>query len=190
MKKTLTTLLLFVVAVTFAQDKKSLQERSAKMYEYTIQNEYAKLLDLTYPKIFDLVPKATMLQMLQGMMDNEMMRIELLDRVPNFSYSSIEKIENGYYSLVDHDITMKMIFKEPIGQEQGEMMVTAMKQQLESGEVSFDAQQNAIIAKKRSQMIAVCNSDTDNKWTFLNNDKGNGYVTTIFSDEVRNKLGI
>ncbi|OIQ16229.1 MAG: hypothetical protein BM557_10180 [Flavobacterium sp. MedPE-SWcel] len=190
MKKIFIALLLFISTITLAQDKKSLEEGATKMYNYTVNAEYDKLLDITYPKIFTLIPKEKMLQAFESMVDNEQTTIKMLDEAPNFKYGAITKVEDGYYCIIDHDLAMEMTFKEAIPKDQSEMVVNLMKKRLETDKVIFDPEKNSITVHKRAQVIAIANKLSNNKWTYINNDKNSPYVKMLLNESVRTKLGL
>ena len=160
------------------------------MYDYTVNAEYDKLLDITYPKIFTLIPKERMLQAFESMVDNEQATIKILNEAPNFKYGEITKIEDGYYCIIGHDLAMEMTFKETIPEDQSEMIVNLMKERLDTDKVTFNSEKNSITIRKKAQVIAIANKLSDNKWTYINNDKNSPYVNMLLDENVRTKLGL
>ena len=47
----------FALNNAVAQNQESLEKETNKMYEATLKMDFDKIIEYTYPKIFDLVPK-------------------------------------------------------------------------------------------------------------------------------------
>ena len=191
MKKYLITLVLFLtVATGFAQDKKSLEARVQKMYELTVSGKFNELMDYTYPKIFEIVPKeqltAAMQEMLKG---NDEFTISILPTPPNFVFGDIKKVGSGFYTIVKHDTKMQIKFNEPMEEEEAEMMIEMFKEAMASDDVTYNAETNSIIVLKKSEVIAAADGYTKNEWMFTNKTK-NELMTRLFDQEVRVALGI
>ena len=188
MKKLLLIALLLAAPLCMdAQDKASLEQNAQKMMDFTVSKDFSALLDLTYPKLFEIVPREQMMQALSGMMNGDDIKVELLPTPPNFKFGDIKKIENGTYCLVEHDLAMKMIYADTTIDP--DMMISIFKEGLDTEDVTYDKAQNAYIIKKRAQIIAVADAATGGKWTFVNNDGGK-LIPMIFPDNVRKELGL
>lgn len=183
-------MLLFTVTA-IAQDKQSLQQKAREMYEVTVNNDYDKILDYTYPKIFELVPREQMKEILSSLFNSPELEVTILDTPPEFTYGDIKKINDGYYCLVQHNLSMKMVFAEKIAVDQQAVLVQGMKKAMATDKVTFDEKENAITIHKRAEMIAVSDSYTVNKWSFANNNKEQGnFMNMLFSEAVINELGL
>ncbi|MDV6169807.1 hypothetical protein R1T16_15325 [Flavobacterium sp. DG1-102-2] len=172
-----------------AQDKASLAKDAQRMLDYTFAENYKGLMDLTYPKIFDLIPKEQMLEMLPKMLKGEGYTIKL-DKVPeNFTFGDIKKIEGGSYAVVSYDTQMRMIFTERPADKEIETMTTMFKENMKASVATFDKTDNSFLIKKRSQMIAAADAATGQKWTFLNNENPQ-LIEKLFSENIRKGLGL
>lgn len=183
-------LLAFLIAAPLclkAQDRAALEQNAQKMMDFTVSKNYQALLDLTYPKIFEIVPRDQMMQILTNMMNGDGFSITLLPAKPNFTFGDIKKIDKGTYCVFEHDLAMKMTFTEPV--EDVEMMLGIFKTNLKTDDVTYDAGQNSFTIKKRAQVIAVADALSNNKWTFVNNDGGR-MMHMIFPDTVMKQLGL
>ena len=170
-----------------APDKASLEQNAQKMMDFTMSKNYSALMDLTYPKIFDIVPREQMIEILTNMMNGDGFSITLLPAAPNFTFGDIKNIDGAYYSVLGHDLAMKMAFTIPM--EDPEMMVGIFKSQLQTDDVTYDKAQNAFTIKKRAQVIAIADASTNGKWTFVNND-GSKLMNMLFSENVIKQLGL
>ena len=170
-----------------APNKALLEQNAQKMMDFTISKNYSALMDLTYPKIFDIVPREQMMEILANMMNGDGFTITLLPTAPNFKFGDIREIDSAYYSVFEHDLAMKMAFTAPM--EDPEMMVGIFKTQLQTDDVTYDKSQNAFTIKKRAQVIAVADASTNGKWAFVNNDGGK-LMNMLFPENVIKELGL
>ncbi|MGQ3089015.1 hypothetical protein, partial [Flavobacterium sp.] len=160
MKKLILLSVLLISSITiFAQDKKSLEERANQMYGYTASEQYEKLLDFTYPKLFTIVPRDKMVEILQRMTKGEGFTIAIAPTPPNFKFGEIKKIDGGHYSVLTHDLNMKMRFDEPVADDELEFLLASLKTNLKTDNVTFDKKDNSFTIIKRSQAVAVWDKD-------------------------------
>jgi hypothetical protein len=172
-----------------AQDKKSLEERVGKMYEYTATKQYEKLTDLTYPKLFTIIPREKMVEALGAMSKGDGFTINIMNTPPNFKFGEIRKIEDGRYCVIAYDLNMKMIFVEPIAADEVDMLLATFKEALKTNDVTFDIKDNSINIKKKAQAVGVSDKLSNNQWTFINNSDG-PIKGKVFSEKVVKELGI
>lgn len=182
-------LFLFVSVSLFAQDKKSLEERANKMYEYTASQQYEKLLDYTYPKLFTLIPKEKMVEALRGMTKGEGFTITIAPPPANFKFGEIKKIDDAHYCVLTHNLSMKMTFTEPVGDEELKLLLPSFKEAMKTDNVTFDKKDNSFTIIKASQAIAVFDKLSNNQWTFVNNTEG-PIKGMLFSERVIKELGL
>ncbi len=173
-----------------AQDKKSMEERAKKMYEHTIKGEFKALMDYTYPRLFEMIPKEKVIEGMQSMLNgNPQFKMVILNTPPNFVYGEIKKVDDGSYALIKHDFKMQMIFNEPITPEEAGMTVGLFKQAMETENVVFDAQTNSITILKQSEVIAAYDKYTNNQWMFTNKTKRE-LMSKMFSEKVLKELNL
>ncbi|TCK69246.1 hypothetical protein DFQ05_0766 [Winogradskyella wandonensis] len=186
MKKNFKILLLLlafssVVANSFAQTNNSeLKELSDKMFQYTNDRDFDALLDMTYPKIFELVPKETMktvfVSMFQG---TEEMSVDLPKQNPEYVLSDIYKTENDStdFAFLSYDMFMSMTFKKQEFDDEGkDMMIKMMK--LQGMEASFENNSKVNVKAPNRLVIFIKNEDTKDEWKMLNYDPN----SPIFAD--------
>lgn len=189
MKKLLLSILLLSCILVSAQDKKSLQERANKAVEHTVKGEYEKLMDYTYPKIFDLVPRDVLAKMFRDMLKADGFTISIVNTAPNFTYGEIKKIDNAYYSVIEHDLHMNLVFDDPIEDADIDDTVNAFKTAMKSNDISYDKLTRTLKIKKRAQMIAVADALTKNQWMYINND-GGPLLAKLIPEKAIKQLGL
>ena len=193
MKKIVLSLILFFLTnVIVGQDLKSLEDETTKMYNSTSKMNFEEILDFSYPKLFDIVSREQMKQMLEATFSNEQFDISFLPIAPNFDYAPIKKIDNKSLCIIKYNIGMSMHFNEPIEDETVEIMINTLKAQGESySDVKFNKEKNTFIIKGISTMIAIADDITENKWKFITYDKNKRQIAEmLLSDSILNKLGL
>ena len=160
-----------------------------KIYQATVVLDYDAILDATYPKVFEIVPKEQMKEVLKSTFNGgEGIKIKLLPTQPEFSFGEIFKIDNQSFCLVDHNLSMQLTMDEKM--EDVEMMISIFKSALETEKVTFDEQTNTFTIHKRSTMIGIYDEFTNNSWKFLNKDKNNVLANKLLSEKVIKTLGL
>lgn len=190
MKSKITFLSLFFICAlsTIAQNMESLKTDALKYYKASTLMDYDALFATTYPKVFDIIPKESMKQMFQQMMDNEQFSIQLVDAEPNFTFGEIKKIGNQTFCLIDHNNVMLMKFKKPM--EDAEAMIAIFKKSMDAENVTFDKSSNEFKIELRATIIGIADELTQNKWKFLNKDKENQLFNMLFDDTIKTALGL
>ena len=193
MKNILLVAFVLISSLTFAQDKKSLEERAQAVYTATTNSsgDYAAVTEYTYPRVFDIVPKETLIKVMNSVLNSPEVKIEMLNVKPDFSYGTIKKIDGAYYCLIDHNLGMKMTFNQDIPSEQGEMIKDQIKTAMEAENVVFNDEENSFTIQKQATMLAIADSHTNNQWYFLNlGDKSSErIIAMLFDNKVREEVG-
>lgn len=193
MKNILLVAFVLISSLTFAQDKKSLEERAQAVYTATTNSsgDYAAVTEYTYPRVFDIVPKETLIKVMNSVLNSPEVKIEMLNVKPDFSYGTIQKIDGAYYCLIDHNLGMKMTFNQDIPSEQGEMIKDQIKTAMEAENVVFNDEENSFTIQKQATMLAIADSHTNNQWYFLNlGDKSSErIIAMLFDNKVREEVG-
>lgn len=188
--KKIAFLLLLISQLTVAQDLNSLKVEAQKLFDATKTMDYDKIIDGTYPKVFEMVPKQQMKQILISTFNgNDEMKISLLDIEPDFKFGEIKKIDNQTFCLIDHNFAMELTIKEKIeDDDEAQMMIDIFKEAMETEKVTFNKEKNSFTITKVSTMIAIFDDATKNTWKFLNKDKENALAKNLFSKKVLKAL--
>lgn len=173
----------------YSQTIEPLKAEVERIYQATVVLDYDTILDVTYPKLFDLVSKAQMKEVLKATFKgDEGIKVKLLPIQPEFTFGEIFKIDNQYFCLVNHNLSMQLIMDEKI--EDVEMMISIFKSMMETDKVTFDQSANTFTIHKRSTMIGIYDQFTNNTWKFLNKDKSNVLANKLLSEKVIKTLGL
>lgn len=184
-------LALLLVQLTFSQDAKELKDGAQKVYDATMSLNYDAILDLTYPKLFEIVPREQLRQMIvQTFNGNEEMKVKLINVAPNFSFGEIKKIDNHSFCLINHNLSMEIILKVKLTPDEATAMLDLFKEAMETREVTFDKEKNAFKITKIATMIAIADESTKNQWKYFNRDKKNALLSTLFGEKVAKELGL
>lgn len=193
MKQKITFLLCFLLVqlTATAQDLNALKIGADKIYKATITLDYDNILNYTYPKVFDLVAKEQMKEILKNTFNgNEQMKVKLIDMAPEFSYGDIKKIGDKTFCLVTHNLAMELVMVQTLSEEDGKMMADMMKESMETNDITFNKEKNAFMITKKATMIAIADASTKNEWRFLNKDKDNAIAKYIFDEKTLKELGL
>jgi hypothetical protein len=189
MKKTYLLLAFLATTIGFSQTLETLKADTKKMYEASYIMNYDEVTNFTYPKVFDLIPKEKMLEMLEQTFNNETMRIRLVTVDPKFVYSDIQKIENKNVAVVNYNNAMRIIFEQKMTDEEGTKMVENFKSAGNYLVANFEKERNALYLEGPATMIAVADETTKNEWKFLNYEKGQSQIaTTVLGESLVTKL--
>lgn len=189
MKIIFTVLLALLAVTTKAQDKAILEKNANMMLEFTIKENYPSMLNLIYPRFFELIPREKLLEALPKMQKGNGYTITFLETPPNFAYGEIKKIDGGSYVLIKYDLKMKMAFTEPMGDEELASMLPEFKKTMGTENITFNKQENAFLIRKRSTMIGTSDKFSGNEWKFLNNDNPE-LLKKLFSEKIIKELGL
>lgn len=190
--KTIFLFLLLAAQQSYSQDLDSLKERTQNVYQYTINLDYDKLLETSYQKLFEIVPKDEVRQILVTTFSgNNEMKIKIINIPPNFKFGKIKKVEDHTFCFIDYDIAMEFeIVGQQFNKSEGIEIAGNMKKQMDAKEVTFNEESNTFKILKRSDMIAIWDDSTNNQWQFLNRDKDNVLAKYLFSKKVISELGL
>lgn len=183
---------LFLTTTSFCQDLQSLEIETNKMHKATSKMNFDEILDFTYPKLYDILSREQMKEVLEMTFTNEQFDISFLPIDPEFDYTSIKKIEKKSLSVIKYNLGMIMRFNEPVDDETANIMIESLQAQGESyASVKFDKEKNTFYIKGKSTMIAIADEFTENKWKFITYDKNKRQIAEmLLSDSILNKLGL
>lgn len=183
--------ILFILTsiITFAQDLTSLKNDAQKVYDLTIEKKYDKVLDYTYPKLFEIIPRKEMLEVLNNMLDNEEMTMTIEEVSPNFTFSQVMKINSGTYYVIEHNNKMTMKFKQELG-EGKEMIIEYMRESMPNYQITFDEKTEIITLDGKAKMIAISDELTNGIWKFLNYNGDSPMMEQVLGKDILEKLGL
>ena len=189
MKKLFLILAFLATSIGFSQTLQSLKADTQKMYEASYNMNYDEVTSFTYPKVFELIPKEKMLEILEQTFNNESMRVRLVTVDPKFVYSEIQNIENKNVAIVNYNNAMRIIFEQKMTEEEGTKMLENFKNSGNYTVTKFEKERNAFYLEGPATMIAVADETTKNEWKFLNYEKGQSQMANeVLGESLISKL--
>ena len=183
-------LFLFFVFVAMSgegQQDTSLINRLRSVLNFTKLKQLDKVMDYTYPKVFTVVSREQLGEIMKSMYETDEFSTDL-DSVNIDTIFTIVKINDARYAIARHSMLMKMKYKDPVDSKDIDLLVQGVEQQYGEGQVRFDKKANSLNISMVSYMIAV-KDELSPKWTFMNFDLTNpGFVELILGKEVMAKL--
>ncbi|WP_406683553.1 hypothetical protein N1F78_12800 [Seonamhaeicola sp. MEBiC1930] len=178
-----------VNVISSQNSSKDLSVLVDKMFSDVINKDFESLLDMTHPKVYDILPRAKMLSVIKMMFEgNEEYSIETAKEAPEYVVSEIYKgkSNNLEYAFVSYDMDMKMTFKsQEFDDEAIKMMTTMMKAQ--GMDVEFVSSNTLEAIVKNSMTILLKEDATEGKWVLLNYDADSPLFYQVVSSDLVEK---
>lgn len=176
--------------LAFSQADTSLPQRLNLFIEANSKMDLEKVLDYTYPKLFTIVPKEQILEIMKASFNNEQMSIRL-DSLRADSIYPVFQTKQGSYAKILYSMKMTMHLKKQDAdsskkKENADAMLLAMKSQLGEKRVRMDGAGN-IILHVSAVMVAAKDIYADD-WCFVNLKDGDPITSQLFSKEIIDKL--
>lgn len=192
MKKNLLMLAAFISLYVVGQKKEDIAPDVSKMIQANSQLDFETVMDYTYPVLFDFAPKEMLVEMMKESYDNPMMTITFkIENDIKLDISDVKLIRDGHYALVKFPSRMIMTFKNPLPEENINMMIEGMKSNLKAEKIEFIKEENALHVDLISETIAIFDKHTENTWKFMNYQKEQKeQLFEIIHPEVFESLGL
>lgn len=184
MKKTFLITFVFLFSCLIGQEKSLIKPQVLEIIESSKSGNFDKVIENTYPKVFELMPKEQMLVMMKQMLNNPQFEISFQDINPDLKISEIKEIKGEKYAMVQYTNSMLMKFNDMDGIDP-EMMLNLFKEQYKDGNVTYDKDSKTFSIRERSKMLAISDEFTNGEWKYLNIDKGsNVFLYKFISEDV------
>lgn len=176
MKQFLTFILLMLISLQlFAQKHdKQIKQDIEQMYKYVRNNQTEKVLNLTYPKIFEIMPKEQMKSLVSKDGMSKALGMNIKDTFyDNVKVTEKHKVGNGKVALASYDSEMTVDLDE----DMKEMVELATQMGVSDPSVpKFEKTESGDYKLKgKSYSAAIQDEHTNGKWNYLNvnfNKKG------------------
>ncbi|MES2265838.1 MAG: hypothetical protein V4520_03700 [Bacteroidota bacterium] len=163
MKKLLLCLFLLSASTTFAQDAQIIKKDFETIVAYTHQKNMDKVIDMTYPRIFTVMPKAQMKAMASGMLDGMGIKT-IFEEVPlMLKLSPVKKLNNATICLGKYNQSMVLEFANPA-------LVDMMTKTQMKGTTMEKISDKKVRMKGTQYLLAIKDSYTNNTWKYLRYD--------------------
>lgn len=191
MKFKLTFFFILLNYLCFSQSLETLKADCVKMYESTYNMEFEKILDYTHPKVFEIADRETMLTILDETFQNDQLRIRLVHPKTTFTFSEVKEIDGKKICVVEYPQAMRMIFENPLSEEEKNSIEKSLKTTMTSKKVTFEKDRNAFYIDGKDIMIAVSEEATQNQWKLINYDKNQPQLLNmVLGENVVKQLGL
>ncbi|MBC6490797.1 hypothetical protein ACFSQD_16470 [Flavihumibacter stibioxidans] len=192
MKKTLFVLAWMICAVTAhsqtAADSAALVQRLDEFMKANSVLDIPKVIDYTYPKLFELAPKETIIEAMKNSFDNEEIKITM-DSLAVVKIHPVFALNNGMYSRIDYSMVMRMQFKKQLNmdQEQVNSALTAFRTQFGQKNVWYNETDKLFNIYQLTSMAAL-RDEPKEKWTFVNIKKDDPMMMQLLDKALIEKL--
>lgn len=190
MKNFLLIPLLFLTILSFSQEKNELKPLIQDLITNTLNADYDKVLDVTYPKLFDLISREQMKEMFAQMLTNEQFVIAF-EKIDNqIQIGEVQVIDNDKYVWIDYKNAMNIKFNDMQGQDP-KAMLGLFESAYPDGKVTWNEQKQRFEILIDSMMLAISDELTHGQWMFLNaNTSDKQMLQMILEEKVINELGL
>ncbi|SNR15081.1 conserved exported protein of unknown function [Tenacibaculum jejuense] len=173
----------------FAQEVGEIRQIANKMFEDMNSRDYDAILEMTHPKVFEIISKDQMKTVLKSTFEggNEY-SIEIPKETPDFKISKIfkESENNLSYAFITYDMTMKMTFhNQTFDDEAKKVMAGVMKSK--DMDVTFISNNAMNVLMNNRMTIVLKDKVTKNKWVMINYDPDSPLFYQILSSVVLEK---
>ncbi|MFT6972444.1 MAG: hypothetical protein ACJAXX_003027 [Roseivirga sp.] len=154
-------------------DKSAMASRLAEFVDLSKIEDYSRILDYSYPKLFDFVLKKDMLDAFNSI---ESMGIDMIFEEMNLKEPSlIEDTGEIKYVLCPYNakISIVLISAEMRKNKNSKAMVQAFEQQFGKKNTSYDASLHKISAQGLKQILAIQDNKYGSEWFFMEFDTSN-----------------
>ena len=180
--------LTFLVQAVAQNTRESIQFRANNYFEATEKKDWNAVVDMVYPKLFDLVPKEQMTEVFESI-ESEGMKMSM----KNFAIKNISDVithEGEKFATVNYVMEMNLQFTSV---EYRDSLVQATIKASFDGiygaeNVQYDPEDFSFDIKAANTMFAIANEGTMD-WFFIENDPNREELTAMLIPEaVREKL--
>ena len=178
MKKLILCLLAFQITAALAQDAQIIQKDFQTIIGYTSKMQIDKVLDMTYPPLFKVMPKAQMSAMAKGALTGMGIKT-IFEEVPiGLTLSPVTKLGAATICLGKYNQSMIM-----------ESSQTALLDLLAKAKMKDNAVQKVSPGKLRikgkNYLLAIKDANTGNTWKYLRYDNEDADMNAkILSKEI------
>ncbi len=185
--KTIISLLLIslMLGVSNAQNKdlEEIKTLTDNILQATYASDWDKVLEYTYPKIFELAPKEQVKEIIKQTFEgNDQFTIDLGKEIPVYTVSKLFNVDSVSYAFVTYPLELTMTFAKPLNEEQISMMKNGFEQAGMDSE--FLSDEVIKVRKAHSIMVVLKDSYTDGAYKGYNYDPSNPFNGMIFNENI------
>lgn len=182
--------LFFFVITLQAQEKSNILPLMEKIIQKSIDKDYDGVMDLTYPKVFEIANRQQMIALITSVLENEDFQIKILPTAPEIKISEVKNLLGGRYSLIHYNNAMTLKFKNLQNLNPNEFL-PLLKESFPHSVVNYNKETQSFDILIRSRNLAISDEYTHGKWRFLNANPQDGQILRLLLDEqILNAFGL
>lgn len=167
--------------------EEGLEKRISQYFKANDEMNLGKVLDFTYPKLFEIAPRATLEKEMQAAFNNEEMSMELDSLTMTKQHPAFE-LGGGRYARIRYSMVMVMTLRDSSRiREQYPVLRESLAAEYGPGNYSIDEKTGVIRIRAEHDMVAIKDSYAKD-WCFVGLEKNEELTKKIFSKEVLEKL--
>lgn len=183
----LSLLLVSTFSMANAQSKAEKEVKAAtdQMFNYMTSKNFDGLVDMMYPKVFEIAPKEMLKTSVKIMLEGSAeMSIIFPKEAPEHKISKVYQEKDGLsFAFVTYDLSIQMIFTGQSFDENGKKMMISMMES-QGMKMKFVTENKADVQMKNQMTIFINDALTKGKWTNINYDNSNPMFTQMLPSEV------
>ncbi len=188
-------LLLFVLTTlsysSYAQPDSSLLNRLHRFLNLNHLKDFNGVLDYTYPKLFTIVPREQMLEIMKNAFDNEEMVIEV-DSLQTVKFYPLLTTDEGSFLKIDYSMILRMQYKKmeedsSATPEKMEQISSLLSTKYGEGNARYDAASKKIIIRVHTPLLAI-RDILSPEWTFINFKNDEMITPLLLSQDIIDKI--
>jgi hypothetical protein len=179
MKKLLICLLLLSATGTFAQDAATIKHDFETMVAYTRQKQLGKIVDMTYPQLFKIMPKEQMLASDDGLLNGMGATMIFEEKPLMLKLSPVKKLTNASICLGRYNQSLIIQFKDQ------SMIDMLAKVKMKDNKIE-KLDKNRLRMRGVQYLLAIKDAYTNGTWKYLRYDDENAAVDAkVLSKEIQ-----
>lgn len=166
----------------------ALDKRLSEFMKANDDMNLEKVIDYTYPKLFEIVPRKDLLKAMEDGFDNEEVKVQL-DSLKVDSLYPIFNIGKDSYAKVQYSMLMLMNYNpgDSTNNEENDRILQSLAAAYGEEKVSLDAATGTIRIHVSSPMVAIVDKYAK-EWSFVNLKENDPMTDKLFSKELLEKL--
>lgn len=191
MKRHFFSLLLIILFLNgYAQEPdSSFRARLDSFFHLNHLKEIERVLDYTYPKLFTIVSREQMLEVMKNTFDNEEMTITM-DSLKLVKTWPMLSLPEGEFVQMEYSMIMRMQFKQmdsTLTPDKMETISSLLEMKYGAGNARYDSVSGQILIHINSPLLAI-KDELSPQWTFVNFIKDDPITPMLLSQDIIDKL--
>lgn len=178
MKKILTVVLLLLTGIAFAQNEAVIRRDFESIVQYTRQKKIDKVIDMTYPPLFKIMPKAQMKAMANGALAGMGVTMIFEEKPLNLKLSPVK-------TLASATVCMGSYYQSTIMEVKNPALIDMMAKTKMQGATIEKLSANKLRMRGTQYLLAIKDTYTGNTWKYLRyDDEDAGTNAKVLSKEI------